>query len=65
MSKKNYTTLEVDVLSIGIRSINVFGDWGQYMNIPLSVIEDSDSIDVGDNQNIKVETWFCRKEGIG
>ena len=65
MSKKNYTTLEVDVLSIGIRSINVFGDWGQYMNIPLSVIEDSDSIDVGDNQNINVETWFCRKEGIG
>lgn len=65
MSKKRYTTLTGDIVSVHMKHIRFFGDWGDYANIPISVIEDGDALEEQDDVNINVESWFCEKEGIG
>ncbi len=65
MADKNYTNIHCDIELIKDRSIKVFGDWGGELFIPISVIEDVDSLEEGPEQDINVETWFVEKEGIG
>ena len=64
MSKKEYGTIHCDVEQITLKACRVFGDWGQELWIPLSVIEDGEAVDEGEDQDLNVETWFLKKEGL-
>lgn len=61
---KAYTTLHGDVEQVRDKSIRFFGDWGQQVFIPVSLIDDADALEEGPEQDIDVETWWCEKEGV-
>jgi hypothetical protein len=61
---KNYDTIHCDVEWIGDRSIRVFGDWGQELLIPISIIEGGNEVSEGADQDLNVETWFLKQEGL-
>lgn len=61
---KRYDTILCDVEWIGDRAIRVFGDWGQELFIPISIIEDGESVSEGSDQDLNVETWFLKQEGL-
>lgn len=62
--KKAFTTLHGDIESVQQRSIWFFGDWGQQVSIPISVIEGGEDLEEGPNQDLNVETWWCKREGL-
>lgn len=65
MNKHNATTtLHGDIEEVRAFSIKFFGDWGQSIFIPISVIEDGEVLEVEDNVDIEVTTWWCREKGI-
>lgn len=64
MSKKSYETLSGDITKVTMKAILFFGDWGQEVWIPLSVIEDGEDLEEEDNADIHVETWWLKKEGL-
>lgn len=48
-----------------MKSIRFYGDWGDNVIIPLSLIENGEELSEGPNQDINVETWLVEKEGYG
>lgn len=62
--KKTFTTLYGDIEAIRAMSISFYGDWGQSINIPISVIEGGEDLKEGPNQDLNVETWWCKNEGL-
>lgn len=62
---KKYTTLHGDIERVNMQSIRFFGDWGDTVFIPISLIENGDDLVEENDVDINVQTWFCEKEGIG
>lgn len=60
---KSYTSLHGDIIEVKINSIRFFGSWGEYVSIPLSIIEHGDTLEAEDDTDINVETWKCEQEG--
>lgn len=58
------TTLHGDIEEVKAFSIKFFGDWGQAIFIPISVIEDGEVLEVSSDVDINVATWFCKEKGI-
>ncbi len=62
---KRYTTISCDIERILDRSVKIFSETtGREHFIPLTCIEDPDSLEEEADTNLSIELWLAQKEGL-
>lgn len=65
MGRTKYTTLHGDIIEIRTSSFQIkLKETGQFHWIPVSVCEDPNLLEVEDDVDVEVATWFCEKNDL-